>query len=235
MKVLMIDVGGTHVKLMLESDGEVRSFDSHAKMTAREMVQQALARLEGWRPDRVSIGYPGILRRGRPAIEPQNLGDGWVDFDYAAAFGLPIRMINDAAMQALGNYDRGRLFFMGLGTSTGACLIADDMVVPLEIGLLRLNAHETLRDRLSDEGLERMGRENWLEALYEGVAMLQDAFYPDLTVLGGGNSKLVEPLPKNCLRVANFTAYRGAVRLWEEADMTAVPIETTWRIMRHPA
>jgi polyphosphate glucokinase len=235
MKVLMIDVGGTHVKLMLESDGEVRKFDSHPKMTAREMVQQTLAGMGGWHPDRVSIGYPGILRRGRPAIEPRNLGDGWVGFDYAAAFGLPVRMINDAAMQALGNYDRGRLFFMGLGTSTGACLVADDMVVPLEIGLLRLNAQETLRDRLSDEGLERLGRENWLKALYEGVAMLQDAFYPDLTVLGGGNSKLVDPLPQNCRRVANFTAYRGAVRLWEEADMTAVPIETTWRIVRHRA
>lgn len=234
MKVLMIDVGGTHVKLMLESNGEMRSFDSHPKMTAREMVEGALERMGGWRPDRVSIGYPGILRHGRPALEPQNLGDGWVDFDYAGAFGLPVRMINDAAMQALGNYDRGRLFFMGLGTSTGACLIADEMVVPLEIGLLRLNAQETLRDHLSDEGLERLGHENWLKSLYEGVAMLQDVFYPDLTVLGGGNSKLVEPLPKNCRRVANVTAYRGAVRLWEEADMTAVPVETTWRIMRHP-
>jgi len=235
MSVLMIDVGGSNIKVMAAHDGEMRKFPSHREMTAQEMVDGVKELTKDWEYEKVSIGFPGLLQSGKPVREPLNLGGNWVDFDFGAAFGRPLRMINDAAMQALGNYKKGRLLFFGLGTSVGTTIIVDDVVMPVEIGLIKLTRNSRFMDRLSKAALKEEGREKWLEAVLEAVALLQDVFYPDDTVLGGGNAKLVEPLPPNCRQTDNRSAYIGAVRLWEGADLFASSCPTTWRIHRNEA
>jgi len=234
MSVLMIDIGGSHVKLMNAADGEVRKFRSGPRLKPGQMARRVLRHMDGWTVERVSIGFPGLTRHARPSREPLNLGRGWLDFDYEGALGLPVRFINDAAMQALGNYERGRLFFLGLGTSTGACLIADDVVAPVEIGMLRFSRNETFCERLSDAGLERIGRKRWVAAAHDAIALLEDVFRPDLLVVGGGNAKLIRPMPPGCRMVDNSSAYRGATRLWDDGDLVAMPMETTWRLVRPP-
>lgn len=232
MKVLMIDIGGTNVKFMNARDGEMRKFRSGKALGPAQMVEQVRAQTEDWEYDAVSIGFPSLLRHGRPVREPLNLGPGWLNFDFADAFGCPVRMINDASMQALGNYVHGRLLFLGFGTSVGTSIIADDVIVPIEIGLIRLSRNKRFMDRLSKVGLKRDGVDVWLEALHEAVELLQDVFRPDETVLGGGNSKLISRLPDKCRPVTNASAYVGALRLWEDADLFAQAHETTWRIVR---
>jgi polyphosphate glucokinase len=232
MKVLMIDVGGSNVKIMASRDGEVRKIPSGQEFTPAEMVRGVRELAGDWEYDRISLGYPGLLRDGRPSRDPLNLGPGWLDFDYEAAFGLPVRYMNDAAMQALGNYESGRLLFLGFGTSTGACLVADDALVGIEIGMLRFTRRAKFMDWLSKKGLKRLGQRRWLEGVTAAVEMLQNVFGPDHTVLGGGNAKLIEPMPAGCIRVENASAYRGAERMWEEADIFASPRATSWHLIR---
>lgn len=232
MKVLMIDVGGSNVKFMNDRDGEMRKIKSGSALTATAMVEGVRAATTDWEYDVVSIGYPSLIRRGRPVRDPLNLGPGWLNFDFEQAFERPVRIINDAAMQALGNYVHGRLLFMGFGTSIGTCVIADDIVLPIEIGMIKFSRKERFMDRLSKESLKKDGPEIWLEAVQEAVELLRDVFAPDEIVLGGGNSKLIDPLPDKCRPVANSSAYIGALRLWEDADMCAVPQESTWKILR---
>jgi len=233
MSVLMVDIGGSNVKLRVDPQGEMRKFPSGKKMTPQRLACGILALLEGWTVDQISIGFPGLVRNGRPYREPLNLGKGWLKFDYEGALRRPVRFLNDAAMQALGNYKDGRLFFLGLGTSTGACLIADDVIVPLEIGLIPLDRRGNFCERLSDEALERHGRKRWTASVLKAIALLRNVFRPDVLVVGGGNAKLIDPLPSHCRRVENSSAYLGARRLWEDADMTATPFETTWRLTRN--
>jgi polyphosphate glucokinase len=233
MNVLMVDVGGTNVKVMVSHDGEVRKMPSGQTLTASEMVHGVLGLTADWDFDRVSLGIPGLVEHGKPALEPSNLGGGWVDFDYSEAFGRPVRCINDAAMQALGNYDGGRLLFLGFGTGIGATVIVDDVVVPIEVGSVKLNRMQCLVDRLSKAALKRDGREHWSAAALDAVELFQNVFKPDQTVLGGGNAKYVDPLPSYCVRVDNRSAYTGAQRLWEESDLFASPGATSWRIHRH--
>jgi predicted NBD/HSP70 family sugar kinase len=235
MKVLMLDVGGSNVKIKASHDGETRKIPSGPELTAAQMVQAVRGVTADWEYDRISLGYPGLLRHGRPSREPLNLGPGWLDFDYERAFGVPVRFMNDAAMQALGNYDSGRLLFLGFGTSIGACLIADDTLIGVEIGLLRLTRQTKFMDALSKKGRKRLGQRRWLKAVHRSVDILQDTFHPDITVLGGGNAKLIEPMPSGCRRVENSSAYRGAERMWEEADIFATPSATTWRLSRQLA
>jgi polyphosphate glucokinase len=234
MKVLMLDVGGSNVKLMNAVDGEMRKVKSGPEMTAEQMVREVLGATADWEFDCISIGFPGLLRDGRPSRDPLNLGSDWIDFDYEKEFGVPVRFMNDAAMQALGNYENGRLLFIGFGTSTGACLIADDALVGIEIGMLRFTRRAKFMDWLSKKGLRRLGQRRWLKAVKAGVETLQDVFRPDLTVLGGGNAKLIEPMPDGCRRVENASAYRGAERLWDGADIVAHPRATTWHLVRRP-
>ena len=228
----MIDVGGSNVKLMASGQEEVRKFRSGTQLTARQMVSKTIETAADWKFDAISIGFPGLIANGQPVREPLNLGKGWVAFNYEAAFGRPVRLINDAALQALAAYDGGRMLFVGFGTSIGSTLIVDDTVIPLELGLLRLGKRQTFVDRLSDVALERDGRKKWQRAVGTAIAILQDAFWPTDTVIGGGNAKLLDPMPHACRRTANQEAFGGAIRLWKGADMIAEPRGTSWIIRR---
>ena len=233
MATLMIDVGGSNVKFMITAEGEMRKVPSGPDMSAKDMVNAVIAHTQDWAYDRISIGFPGLVKHGKPAREPLNLGGGWISYDYANAFGKPVRFINDASLQALGNYRTGRMLFLGLGTSTGTTLIADDVVIPIEIGLVRLSRKVRLMDRLSKEALGELGKKAWLEAVHEAVELLMDIFGPDVLVLGGGNAKYVDPLPENCRPTDNRSAFIGACRLWEDADLYAAAHATTWHIRRN--
>lgn len=232
MKVLMIDVGGSNVKFMNARDGEMRKLKSGSELTAQAMVDGVLEATSDWEFDKISIGYPGLVRKGHPVRDPLNLGEGWINFDYGKAFGRPVRFINDAAMQALGNYVHGRLLFLGFGTSIGTCMIVDNTILPIEIGLIKFSKSDRFMDRLSKEALKEKGVKSWIDAVHEAVEVLQDVFHPDETVLGGGNAKLIDPLPNNCRPVHNASAYVGAERLWEEADLFAAADDSTWKITR---
>ncbi len=232
MSVLMLDIGGTNVKAMIEAGGEVRKIPSGPQMTPTQMLSGLHSVLGDWRYDRVSVGFPGLMHHGRPSAEPLNLGNGWLNFDYDRAFGAKVRFINDAAMQALGNYAGGRMLFMGFGTSTGTTIIADDTVIPVEIGSIKFTRHSRFVHRLTKEALKRGGRRRWLTAVNEAIELLKDVFFPREIVLGGGNAKYIDPLPRDCRRVGNDSAYTGALRLWEDADLYAHPLSTTWRIDR---
>jgi polyphosphate glucokinase len=235
MNVLMIDVGGTNVKIMASYEGEMRKMPSGEKLSGSEMVRGVIELASGLEYDRISLGYPGLIHSGIPVREPHNLGKGWVGFDYSKAFGKPVRCINDAAMQALGNYTSGRLLFLSFGTSIGATVIVDDILVPIEVGLIKLTRKARVMDRVSKEALKRHGRELWSEAVVETVEILQNVIKPDETVLGGGNSDLIDPLPPNCRCVDNRSAYVGAQRLWEGSDLFASACPTSWRIHRDEA
>jgi polyphosphate glucokinase len=217
---------------MASPEGEIRRMPSGQTLTASEMVRGVLRLTADLEFDRVSLGFPGLVEHGKPVLEPGNLGNGWVDFGYSQAFGKPVRCINDAAMQALGNYNSGRLLFLGLGTGVGTTVIVDDIVVPIEVGLVKLNRKKCLEARLSKAALKRDGREHWSEGVLDAIELLQNVFKPDETVLGGGNAKFVNPLPSNCRCVGNRSAYIGAQRLWEESDLFASARATSWRIHR---
>lgn len=230
----MIDVGGTSVKMMVTGSTERRKFRSHRSMTAAEMVLKVQEHTHDWEFDVISLGFPGLLRSGHVIRNPLNLGGEWEKFDFEKAFGCPVRLINDAALQALAGYEKGRFLFVGLGTSVGACLIVDDVVVPVEVGLLRLTRNAGFMDRLCNEEYKRNPK-RWQRATERALAFLRDLFFPDHVLIGGGNAKHVDPMPKNCERGGNHDAFRGAERLWEGYDMLAVPYETTWRIERPAA
>ena len=212
-----------------------RKFPSGKKLSASQMVKQTLAATEDWDYEAITLGYPSLVNEGKPAREPLNLGGGWLNFDYEKAFKKPVRMINDAAMQALASYEGGRMLFLGFGTSTGATLIVDDVIIPLEIGMLRLSRRAHFMDRLSKDAFLRDGQKRWLAGVLEAIEMMRDVFKPDEIVLGGGNAKQIEPVPKGCRRRDNQAAFVGAERLWPGADMLAEPYGTSWRIKRRAA
>jgi len=232
MKVLMIDVGGTSVKLMASGHEGFRKFASGRGLTAAKMVKGVIAATEDWEYEAITLGFPGLVRDGNVARNPLNLGGGWLDFDFAKALKRPVHVINDASMQALARYETGRMLFVGLGTSVGASLIADDCVIPLEIGVMRLSKSEGFMDRLSKEALGALGKARWQRAVNQAISLLHDVFWPDHIALGGGNAKHVDPLPEGCERGDNQDAFRGALRLWPGVDLLAEPQETTWRITR---
>lgn len=232
MKILMIDVGGTSVKLMVSGHEGSRKFASGRTLTAEKMTQKVLVETKDWDYDVVSLGYPGIVRSGHVSVDPHNLAAGWVGFDFERAFEKPVRVINDAAMQALANYEAGRLLFLGLGTSVGAALIADDTVVPLEIGTIPLSKSEAMFERLGKKALHSHGRQRWQKSVERAVLMLRDIFWPDHFQLGGGNAKYLDPAPEGCVCGSNQDAFHGAERLWPGSDMLAEIETTTLRITR---
>ena len=217
VKVLVIDIGGTHLKALATGQTESRRIPSGKKLKPDPMVEKVLELTKDWEYEAVSLGYPGLVGPDGPREEPANLGTGWVGFDFATAFGRPVKVINDAAMQALGSYDGGRMLFLGLGTSLGSTLVTGKVIVPLELGQLPYGADGSVGDYLSRESLRRRGKEKWLRAVRDLVPVLKEAFTADYVVLGGGNAEKVKPLPEGVRRGGNENAFTGGFRLWETA------------------
>lgn len=235
MNVLMIDVGGSSVKMMASGHEGFRKFPAEKNLTAARMVKGVKEATKDWKYEAVSLGFPGIVMDGKPARNPLNLGANWVGFDYAKALKRPVRIINDASLQALANYDSGRMLFIGLGTSIGATLIADDVIVPVEVGMMRLKKSLTFVDCLSKQALNTAGPKRWEKSVWQAVELLRDLFWPDHVVIGGGNAGKLKSFPAGCAQNDNQGAFRGALRLWPGADMLAEAQATTWRITRTKA
>jgi predicted NBD/HSP70 family sugar kinase len=215
-KILVIDIGGTHVKVLATGQKEPVKIISGPKMTAEKMVKEVRKVTEGWDYSGVSIGYPGPVIHGRPLCDPHNLGRGWVGFDFKKAFGRPVKILNDAAMQALGIYKGGRMLFLGLGTGLGSAMIVDGMLEPMEVAHLPYKKGRTFEDYLGLRGLKRMGKKKWRRHVAEVVEELKNALEADYVVLGGGNAKLLKKLPPGARLGDNSTAFTGGFRLWEE-------------------
>jgi polyphosphate glucokinase len=217
--ILAIDVGGTGLKVLATGQSEPRRQRSGPSMTPQEMVGIVKELAADWPYEAVSIGYPGQVGNHGPRSEPGNLGPGWVGFDFAAAFGRPVRIINDAAMQALGSYDGGRMLFLGLGTGLGSTLIAENVIVPLELGQLAYRDGQLLGDVLGRRGLKRLGKKAWRRAVDRVVLALLAAFLADYVVLGGGSAKKIKNPPGGARLSNNLTAFRGGFRLWHLEDV----------------
>ncbi len=217
MKVLVIDIGGTNIKVASSDVRVPIKIASGPTLTAEEMCKQVLAATQSWKYDCISIGYPGPVAHDHPLAEPHNLGGGWIDFPYRKAFGKPIRFINDAAMQALGGYKEGRMLFLGTGTGLGSAMIFDGIVIPLELAHLPYKKGCTYEEYIGLEGLERRGKKRWRRSVLDIVARLQAAMVCDSVLLGGGNAKLMKDLPSHVVIGANSNAIKGGLKLWQQA------------------
>ena len=215
MNVLVIDIGGTHVKVLATGRRKPLEIPSGPKMTAKQMVRDVREGTTGWRYSVVSIGYPGPVLHGKPVSEPANLGGGWVGFDFKKAFGHPVRLINDAAMQALGSYKGGRMLFLGLGTGLGSALIVDGVLEPMELAHLPYKKGKTYEDLVGEAALRRFGKKKWRGYVTDVVTRLQAALEADEVVVGGGNAKLLRSLPKGVRLGSNANAFLGGYRLWK--------------------
>ena len=227
--VLIIDVGGSHIKFRMGSRGAIRKFVSGPKMTAADMARQVRKLARDLPYEAVSIGYPGLVLRGRIAAEPYNLGSGWVGYDFEKTLGRPVRVINDATMQALGSYEGGRMLFLGLGTGLGATLILDGTVEPMEIGHMPYKRGHTFEDYAGERGRERLGNKKWRKAVTEVVARLKEVLEVDYVVLGGGNAARLKELPEGARLGDNLNAFKGGLHLWHGDDPLAVSISRRQR------
>lgn len=233
MTILVIDIGGSHVKLQTSDASSPREFDSGREMTPSRFLSEVQRVTQGWTYDVVAVGFPGRVDKKGPVAEPGNLGDGWVGYDFSAALGKPARVVNDAAMQAIGAYDGGRMLFLGLGTGLGSALVIERVVVNLELGCLPWGkSGEPLFYRVGREGLAKDGKEKWLQAVHESTAALRDATSADYIVLGGGNASLVDPLPEHTRRGGNEDAIKGGFALWKEwVEPHDRPASPAWRVV----
>jgi polyphosphate glucokinase len=222
MNVLVVDVGGTNVKILVTGQETPRKFPSGPTLTPQDMVAGVLKAAEDWNFEAVSIGYPGPILRGRPVAEPANLGRGWVGFDFEGAFGSPVKLANDAAMQALGSYEGGKMLFLGLGTGLGSALITNGLVEPMELAHLPYRKR-TFEDYVGQRGLKRLGKKKWQRHVADVVERLTGALQPDYVVLGGGNVRKLEELPPGTRAGENANAFRGGFRMWEEAGAPPAP------------
>jgi predicted NBD/HSP70 family sugar kinase len=218
MDVLVVDVGGNNVKLLATGQTEPRRFPSGPALTAAAMAEGVKRCAQGWHYDAVSIGYPGVVVRNRPVAEPHNLAPGWVGFDYAAAFGCPVKILNDAAMQALGSYQGGTMLFLGLGTGLGSALIVRGHIVPMELGALSYGK-ASIEDHLGLRGLQKLGKKKWRQTLELLVERFTTALMLDDVVIGGGNAKKLKALPKGCRLGDNAFAFEGGYRLWAPVSL----------------
>jgi polyphosphate glucokinase len=217
VNVLVIDIGGTRVKILATGQDEPRQFVSGPKLTPRRMAAGVKKLVRGWKYDVISVGYPGVVLHGRPIVEPHNLGRGWVRFDYRAALGRPVRIINDAAMQALGSYKKGQMLFLGLGTGLGSAMVVEGIVVPMELGHLSYR-NGTYEDYVGLRGLKRLGKKKWREHVAFGVNRLVSALQVNDVVIGGGNAKNLKKLPPRCRTGDNAYAFLGGFRMWETGE-----------------
>ena len=215
-KILVIDIGGTNVKILATGHDEVRKLPSGPELTPQAMVDGVKELSKDWKYSEISIGYPGPVVNGHLLLEPKNLKKGWVGFDFAAAFGKPVRVINDAALQALGSYEGGRMLFLGLGTGLGSAMIVEKVIVPLELAHLPYKKKKTFEDYVGLRGLDRLGKDKWIEAVEDVCARLKAALVADYVVLGGGNAKKLKELPPGCRMGDNKNAFTGGFRLWED-------------------
>jgi polyphosphate glucokinase len=214
-KVLVLDVGGTNVKMRATGRRSARKFLTGPAFTAQQLVEKVRELSVGWRYEAVSIGYPGVVLNGKPVVEPHNLGRGWVGFEYEKAFAKPVRIINDAALQALGSYKRGRMLFLGLGTGLGSALIIDGVVAPTELAHLPYKRGRSYEEYVGERARKRLGTKKWRKAVADVVERLSVALEVDEVVIGGGNARRLRRLPKNARRVSNSNAFIGGLRLWQ--------------------
>ena len=218
MRILVVDVGGTHVKLSVTGRKTTVKIPSGPTMTARKMIRLVRTAVAGWNYSVVSIGYPGPVIHGKPISEPRNLGGGWMGFDFRRAFGHPVKVINDAAMQAFGAYRGGRMLFLGLGTGLGSALIVDGALEPMELAHLPYKKGRTYEDYVGEAGLKRSGKKKWRRNVLEVVAMLKGALQADEVVVGGGNAKLLRDVPVGVRLGSNADAVAGGYRLWKQGE-----------------
>ena len=216
LNVLAIDIGGTNVKLLATGQKEVRKVPSGQTLTAPEMVKQVKEAVKDWQYDVISIGYPGPVVQGRPLNDPHNLARGWVTFDFRKGFGKPVKIINDAAMQALGSYKKGRMLFLGLGTGLGSAMIVDGVLQPMELAHLPYKKGRSYEEYLGKGGMERLGKKKWQKNVFEVVAQLRQAVQADDVVLGGGNAKKLTDLPDGVRLGSNSNAFIGGFRMWQD-------------------
>lgn len=230
MDVLVIDIGGTSVKLWHTAHEEHRKFDSGKSLTPEEMVERTKGAIGDWNWEAIALGLPCRVSNGRPIEDPHNLGAGWVGYNFTSAFGKPVRIMNDAALQALGSYDEGRMLFMGLGTAVGSAFIAPHLILSLDLGRVHYN-EQPLCQLLGDDGFEALGAKKWQKVVHEILPSLKSAFMADYVVLGGGSVKKLEELPDSVRRGHNRTVVEGGRRLWEELPDPADKEGTGWIVM----
>jgi polyphosphate glucokinase len=233
-RVLAIDIGGSHVKARVFGRRELRQFESGPDLTARQMVAKVHALTGDWTYEAVSIGYPGIVLHGKVMAEPHNLGRGWVGFDFRKAFGRPTQVLNDAAMQAVGSYEGGRMLFLGLGTGLGSAMIVDGVVAPMELAHLPYKKGRTFEDYVGAAGLKRLGGKKWRRAVSDVVAQLSSLLEADYVVLGGGNARKLKRLPKNARLGSNDFAFLGGFRVWHHAAPSRAPAKGRRRSITLP-
>jgi polyphosphate glucokinase len=214
-RVLTIDVGGTHVKFEVSGNAERREFESSPDLSAKTMAVKVLEQTKDWSFDAVSIGYPGVVTRNRIVAEPRNLGRGWRGFDFGAAFRCPVKVINDAAMQAVGSYQGGRMLFLGLGTGLGTALILDGVIEPMELAHLPYRKHKTYEEYLGVAGFKRLGKKRWRKHVRDVIKMFSAALQPDYVMIGGGNAENLGRMPENVRLGDNDNAFAGGYRLWQ--------------------
>jgi predicted NBD/HSP70 family sugar kinase len=227
--ILVVDVGGTNVKVLATGQKEPIKIPSGPKMTAKKMAKKVRKATKDWNYSAVSIGYPGPVVHGRPLTNPHNLGGGWVGFDFRKAFGRPVKMVNDAAMQALGIYRGGRMLFLGLGTGLGSAMIVDGILAPMEVAHLPYKKGRTYEDYLGIRGLKRLGKKRWCRHVARVAEKLKDALEAEYVVIGGGNAKLLKTLPPGSKLGDNSAAFAGGLRLWEHPEEQA-----KWKRAREP-
>lgn len=226
MKILSIDIGGSKIKVLMSGETEPRKAPSGKRFTPQRMIETVKSMTEGWDYEAVSLGCPGLVGDSGLRAEPGNLGSGWVGFDFAAAFGRPVKVLNDAAMQALGSYDGGRMLFLGLGTGLGSALVSENVVVTLELGHLPIGGPEPLGEILGRAGRKRLGNQKWEAAVFHALPILMNAVSADYIALGGGNAKKLGVLPHGVRLGHNQTAFLGGFRVWgmaPDAVATQVP------------
>jgi polyphosphate glucokinase len=224
-RVLVIDIGGSHVKMRVFGRREMRQFESGPDLTPRRMVAHVHELIGDWTYEAVSIGYPGVVLHGKVVAEPHNLGPGWVGFDFRKAFGRPIHVLNDAAMQAVGSYEGGRMLFLGLGTGLGSAMIVDGVVAPMELAHLPYKKGRTYEDYVGARGLERLGNKRWSRTVNDVATQLCTVLEADYVVIGGGNARKLKHLPKNARLGSNDFAFLGGFRVWHHAAPPPAPAQ----------